>query len=795
MSDRPLSRRFRLRRRNFPRFRPRHAPCGHLDSVGWLADGFLWIDGWLTLEPVERLRVRLDLGGSSIRREARCFVGPSFATSQEGVARRWVLVVPVGKEFATASRARVITLETSLGELQWIGGFERLVLPDATARLRHPPLPPKLLERLESFADELVHEEEVDPLDPALWRNLTALRHTLTLLASSTATRAASPKPAELGQVDTFGTPPADPDLSIILTLLNPPDLLEHHFPQLSRSRGIRSSELLLILGPRKDSISLKRRLKQLVELYRLPVTVLSLQGKSSWSSAAQLGARHARSDRLVFLHGKTLGFSASGFAALTEPLSRESTIGVATPVIRHFDGAVRSAGLRVELGSARANGLSIRPVAVAEDGEEERELPVDACGADCFAIRRRLFEDLDGFSTFFHRPDIEVIDLCLRARKSGHSVLRVPTTFTRFAEGAMPPLPIQIPSDVADVSLLTMRHPRGVPASTERRRLRSSESPAATVVIPTLEPGAELEEVLDRLQSQKDVPPFEILVIDSSSRDGTQALLRAREIRHTVIPRKEFNHGLTRNLGLEQAGGEIVAFLSQDALPSPGWLAGLLSAFHHDRVAGAYSRQIPRPNASPFVRDQLAGWLASSEERRVQEMPTPHVFADLPIEKRLETICFDNVSSAVRRSVALRIPFRDLPFGEDRDWAYRVLAAGYTVEYRPDSEVVHSHDRSSWYELRRTFLDHRLLHELLDPEDPPPTSGLVSHVRQEVFRLLDVASHAPSRWTRFRARWAAPSRAVAGVGGAYLGQRSIQQVASGSRRWRWISRRLTRGI
>ena len=325
----------------------------------------------------------------------------------------------------------------------------------------------------------------------------------------------------------------------------------------------------------------------------------------------------------------------------------------------------------------------------------------------------------------------------------------------------------------------------------------RVSDAPlAATVVVPTLDPGPELGELLDRIGGQRAPGPFEVLVIDSGSRDGTLAVLAERGIRHLVIAKEDFNHGLTRNLGVREAHGEIVAFLSQDALPRPGWLAGLLAAFEDPAVAGAYSRQVPRPDASPFAIDQLSHWPASSPEPRHQVMPPRGAFAAMSLEEKLVTVCFDNVSSAVRRSVASALPFRDLAFGEDRDWAYRALVAGHAIEYRPESVVVHSHDRSFLHGLRRTFADHRLIRELLQPASPPgPLAHLIGGIRAETLRLFDVASEAASRRLRWKARWQAPLRALERNLGAYLAARSVHLSAGGSRTWSWLQRWLATGL
>ena len=65
--------------------------------------------------------------------------------------------------------------------------------------------------------------------------------------------------------------------------------------------------------------------------------------------------------------------------------------------------------------------------------------------------------------------------------------------------------------------------------------------------------------------------------------------------------------------------------------------------------------------------------------------------------------VYFANTSSCLRREVWERFPFRHVEFGEDVDWAERVLLAGYALVYEPSSAVIHSHD----YPLREQLRQH----------------------------------------------------------------------------------------
>ena len=239
--------------------------------------------------------------------------------------------------------------------------------------------------------------------------------------------------------------------------------------------------------------------------------------------------------------------------------------------------------------------------------------------------------------------------------------------------------------------------------------------APRVSIVLPTRNGMATLPAVLDAVSRQCVDFPFEVIAVDSSSTDGTADLLRRRVDRLIVIAAEAFDHGLTRNLGIEQARGELVVLLVQDALPaSDSWLAALTAPLlTDDRLAGSFARQRPRPDASPIGRNYLQRWVASSDISRIVAVAGRAELNGLEPASQLERCAFDNVCSCIRRSVWTEHPFKPTPIGEDIEWARNVLIAGYRLAYVPTAEVIHSHDRSARYELVRTYVLHRRLHEL----------------------------------------------------------------------------------
>jgi rhamnosyltransferase len=244
--------------------------------------------------------------------------------------------------------------------------------------------------------------------------------------------------------------------------------------------------------------------------------------------------------------------------------------------------------------------------------------------------------------------------------------------------------------------------------------------------VIPTRDGAATLPAVLAAIRRQRIDCPFETIAIDSGSTDGTASYLRGQVDQFISIDVDGFNHGLTRNLGIERARGEYVVLMVQDAEPANDrWLAAMVAPLRLDPLlAGVFARQLPRASASPLTRLYLQRWIGASVQRRTVSM-TAAEFEALAPAHRLDRCTFDNVCSCVRREVWRDHPFRATAIGEDVEWAKEVLLAGFRVAFEPAAEVVHSHDRSARYEFVRTRALHRRFHDLFGLRTIPSLPAL----------------------------------------------------------------------
>jgi GT2 family glycosyltransferase len=297
--------------------------------------------------------------------------------------------------------------------------------------------------------------------------------------------------------------------------------------------------------------------------------------------------------------------------------------------------------------------------------------------------------------------------------------------------------------------------------------------APRISILLPTWNGEGDLERLLPALAKQSRAHETELLCIDSSSSDRSVELLRAAGAEVEVIPQADFGHGKTRNALAARARGELLVFLSQDALPAnEEFLAELVRPFEEPRVAGSYARILPHASDDPLTARTVLDSPEAGVEPITREFDERGPVWDLPARERAEYLRFNNVASAVRASIFREIDFPDLPFGEDFAWAARALNAGWAIQFAPEAVAYHAHSYSPREAFERYRVDaafHREIHGYaLRPSLVSVARGFLYELRED-FRFLK-ARGASGGMTRHLLR--APGLRGAQVLGQYWGSR-----------------------
>lgn len=217
-------------------------------------------------------------------------------------------------------------------------------------------------------------------------------------------------------------------------------------------------------------------------------------------------------------------------------------------------------------------------------------------------------------------------------------------------------------------------------------------------LIVPTLNAGSLWESWLKAFEQQTRKPDC-LLVIDSSSSDDTVALARAQDFDVQVIPKSEFNHGGTRQFGVNRLSAmDIIVFLTQDALlAKPDAIERLLEAFADQRVGAAYGRQLPHRDAGPIAaHSRLFNYPAESQLRCMEDRA----------RFGIKSVFISNSFAAYRYSTLMQVGGfpTDTIMNEDTYVAGRMLVSGWKIAYCADAQVFHSHDYGFLDEFKRYF-------------------------------------------------------------------------------------------
>ncbi|MGI1690922.1 glycosyltransferase family 2 protein [Thermoanaerobacter uzonensis] len=217
------------------------------------------------------------------------------------------------------------------------------------------------------------------------------------------------------------------------------------------------------------------------------------------------------------------------------------------------------------------------------------------------------------------------------------------------------------------------------------------------SVIIPTLNCEKTIGELLKRLKSQTQKAD-EIIVVDSESNDRTVEIAEKEGAKVIKIARREFAHGSTRNLAVENARGDVVIFLTQDALPYDEYLIeNITKPLEKEDIVAAYGRQIIDEKAIPteiFARSfnyPEKGIIKSKEN--IKELGVKAFF-------------FSNVCSAIKKKEFEQVgkfPLKII-MNEDMIIASKFILKGYKIAYVPEAKVIHYHNYSLIEQFKRNF-------------------------------------------------------------------------------------------
>lgn len=197
------------------------------------------------------------------------------------------------------------------------------------------------------------------------------------------------------------------------------------------------------------------------------------------------------------------------------------------------------------------------------------------------------------------------------------------------------------------------------------------------SVVIPSLNSAATLGAQLDALAAQTYDGPWEVVLLDNGSTDGSDALAmrwadRLPGLRVARVAERGISH--VRNAARAAAHGDLLAFCDADDVAVPGWLAALVrEAGNHDVVGG-------RLDDLSLNGPDVVAW------RGAMPLDTPLVpLGHLPLAPGGNCAVWADVIDALGGWDTGYVAGSD-----DVDFCWRAAGAGYSVGWSADAVVAY---------------------------------------------------------------------------------------------------------
>lgn len=215
--------------------------------------------------------------------------------------------------------------------------------------------------------------------------------------------------------------------------------------------------------------------------------------------------------------------------------------------------------------------------------------------------------------------------------------------------------------------------------------------------VVPTYNGRSDLWRLLVSLKSQH--ATFDLMLVDSSSTDGTLELAKSWVPETVVIDSAIFNHGGTRQMMVDNNENyDVYIFLTQDAyLEDHDAISRLIAPFSDEKVGAVCGRQLPHLDANPLA--QHARLFNYPDQSRVKTLEDS---AELGIKTPFISNSFSAYRAAALKQVG-GFPVHVI-LSEDMYVAAKMLVAGWKVAYAGDARCRHSHNYTLKEEFCRYF-------------------------------------------------------------------------------------------
>ena len=242
----------------------------------------------------------------------------------------------------------------------------------------------------------------------------------------------------KIDEVCQHGSPPVDPEVSIVVPLYKRIDFLEYQLAQFLHDPDLRSADLIYVLDSPEMAGELTSAARELWGLYGIPFRVVVLDRNGGFSAANNAGASVARGRRMLMMNSDVIPTRPGWLSTMAKFYGSTEGIGALAPKLLYEDGSLQHAGLyfrrSAETGSWH-NAHHFQGLSGGFPAANQCKQVVGVTGA-CMMIDLALFKEINGLRGIYVQGDFEDSDLCLRLAELGKSIWYLPEVELYHLEG-----------------------------------------------------------------------------------------------------------------------------------------------------------------------------------------------------------------------------------------------------------------------------------------------------------------------------------------------------------------------